>query len=133
MQFRLVRTGRSYSKSVENHAMDVGGDSVEAQQGRVISPAPADYTDLVKEESIGTPVIWRGTADEYLSLLVLREAELVVAKAQLTGNDRIDWYAKNRILDLEIKISDLRSWLAEARQRGDMYSNDRPSQETSGS
>lgn len=62
-------------------------------------------------------VIWKGAADEYRPLLVLREAELIVAKAQLTGNDRIDWYAKNGILDLEIKIANLRRWLAEAVEK----------------
>lgn len=63
----------------------------------------------------GVPIIWQtGNIDQIMSLLVLREAELVVAKAQLTRNERIDWYAKNRILDFEIKVADLKKWLAEA-------------------
>ena len=65
------------------------------------------------------PIVWKRTADEYRSLLALRQAELVVARTQLTGNERADWYAKNRIIDLEIKIADLRKWLAEAKVKKD--------------
>lgn len=64
------------------------------------------------------PVIWEtGNIAQIRSLLVLREAELVVAKAHLTGNSPDDWYARNQILDLEIKIADLRRWLAEATEK----------------
>ena len=63
------------------------------------------------------PIIWKGTVQEYRSLLVVREAELVAAKAQLTGNDRADWYVRNRIHDLEIKVADLRKWLAKAMEK----------------
>jgi len=65
------------------------------------------------------PVIWK--TDDMLqirSLLVLREAELVLAEAQLTGDDYRDWYIRNRIRDLEIKIADLKRWLAEAEEKG---------------
>lgn len=64
------------------------------------------------------PIIWEtGNVDQIRSLLVLREAELVLAKAQLTGNDYIDWYTKNRIRDLEKKMADLRKWLTEAMEQ----------------
>jgi len=116
MQFRLVKTGRRYSKSPEDHPVTMQEDVAEEQQRLVIAPIPDDIA-RVKKESVGPSVVWRGTMDEYLSLLVLREAELVVAKAQLTGNEHIDWYAKNRILDLEIKVADLKKWLVEARAK----------------
>ena len=66
----------------------------------------------------GAPlVIWKGTVDEYRSLFVLREAELIVAKAQLTDDEYIDLRIKDKILDLEKKIADLRKWLAEALEK----------------
>lgn len=64
------------------------------------------------------PIIWEtGNVDQIRSLLVLREAELVLAKSQLTGNQYNDWSTHNRIRDLEIKIADLRRWLAEAMEK----------------
>ena len=76
-------------------------------------------TDIVPELGLKTkpvlPIIWEtGNASQIRSLLVLREAELILAKAQLTGNPPQDWYVRNQICDLEIKIADLRKWLAEA-------------------
>ena len=61
------------------------------------------------------PVIWEtGNLSQIRSLLVLREAELILAKAQLTGDDYRDWYVHNQIRDLETKIADLKRWLNEA-------------------
>lgn len=85
---------------------------VESEPPEPIEWGEAKLSPVVSSER---PVIWEtGNIAQIRSLLVLREAELVVAKAQLSGNDYIDWYTKNRILDLEIKIADLRKWLAEA-------------------
>ena len=61
------------------------------------------------------PIIWEtGNVSQIRSLLVLREAELLLAIAQLTGNDYLDWYIRNRIVDLKIKVADLKTWLKEA-------------------
>ena len=114
MQFRLVKTGKRYSRSPEDHPTTMRGDVADDRRRTSATSTPIDDVTLVDKVPVGTPVIWRGTVDEYFSLLVLREAELIAAKAQLTGNDSIDWYAKNRILDLEIKVADLKKWLAEA-------------------
>ena len=67
------------------------------------------------------PIIWEtGNVEQICSLLVLRQAELVVAKTHLTGDPDCDWYTNNAILDLEMKIASLRRWLAETeRQKGD--------------
>ncbi len=66
------------------------------------------------------PIIWEtGNIAQIRSLLVLREAELILAKSQLTGNDYFDWRVKNKVLDLEMNIADLRKWLAEARNDND--------------
>ncbi len=40
-----------------------------------------------------------------------------MAKAQLTSDGYTDWYVNNRIRDLEIKMADLRRWLAEAMEK----------------
>ena len=60
-------------------------------------------------------MISKGTPQEYHKMLVLRETELVLAKSRLTGKPNIDWYINNRIRDLEIKISDTKRWLEEAK------------------
>jgi len=80
-----------------------------------------DSNNLLKhinEESVKQktpPIIWEaGNIDQIRSLLVLREAELILAKSQLTGNQYNDWSTHNRIRDLEIKIADLRRWLNDA-------------------
>lgn len=65
------------------------------------------------------PIIWHGTVDEYRSVLLIKEAELVAAMAQLTGYAPHDWYAKNRILTLEQHITDLRTWLSIAIKRAE--------------
>lgn len=124
MQFRLVKTGKSYSRSPDEHSTTMGGNVADDQQGTAIAPTINEDIAPVKTKSVGPSVVWRGTADEYLSLLVLREAELIAAKAQLTGNGRIDWYAKNRILDLEIKVADLKKWLAEVTEKQSGSCND---------
>jgi len=73
-----------------------------------------------KGQALVPPIIWQtGNVAQIRSLLVLREAELVAAKAQITGNDRADWYAKNRIGALEKMVADLRKWLAEAADEDD--------------
>ena len=64
-------------------------------------------------------IIWNGTASEYRSALVQKEAELELAKAQITGNAHADWWIKNRIATLQPQIADLKKWLAEAISRGD--------------
>ena len=58
-------------------------------------------------------MIAKGTAAEYRSLLRIRETQLAEASTRLTGNDYADWHTQNRIVDLEIKIADLKGWLAE--------------------
>lgn len=67
------------------------------------------------------PIVWKGTPDEYHKLLMVTEVELLLAEARLTGNKYNDWSTHNRIRDLEIKIADLRRWLAEAmgKDKGD--------------
>ena len=60
------------------------------------------------------PVIWEtGNVSQIGSLLALREAELLLAKAQLTGNIYNDWYVRNQTRDFEIIIADLKRWLNE--------------------
>ena len=76
---------------------------------------------LTQKVSVDKPIIWEtGNIPQIHSLLVIRQAELEVAKSKLAGNDRIDWYVNNRIMDLEIKIADLKLWLTKAmKQRED--------------
>lgn len=62
------------------------------------------------------PIVWKGIPDEYHKLLMVREAELLLAEARLTGNKYNDWSTHNRIRDLEIKIADLRRWLNDAKR-----------------
>jgi len=98
MRFKLVKTGRTYGEPKGDASMPV-----------------ADITSRVAVKGVVPPIIWEtGNVAQIRSLLVLREAELVVAKAQLTGEPHRDWYVNNVILDLEIKITDLKKWLAEA-------------------
>jgi hypothetical protein len=89
MRFRLVRTGKTYG-----------------EVARGISQA-----DERKEHHGRCPVIWKGTLDEYRAMLVLKEAELIVAKAQLTGNRYCDLSITTAILCLEADMTDLRRWL----------------------
>jgi hypothetical protein len=104
VRFRLVETGKSYAKPE-----------------KPIATNEAEATVNNGEVNIA-PVIWEtGNVNQIRSLLVLRQAELVLARSQLTGNAYYDWYTRNRIRDLEIKIAYLRRWLAEAigRDNGD--------------
>ena len=100
MRFKLVETGKSYAEAQES--------------------APAAEVEVITDQGRASvpPIIWEtGNIAQIRSLLVLREAELVVAKARLTGKDWVDCYIKNRILDLEIKVADLRRWLVEAMEK----------------
>lgn len=107
------------------------GATLTPVQGRLRVQAPRPLPDELvaelmeaKEEILAalrlrpeSAVVWKGKPSEYRSLLVMREAELVVTKTQLTGNDHADWYVKNLIHNLENKISDLRKLLAEAMEK----------------
>ncbi|MBA7471024.1 hypothetical protein ES707_06316 [subsurface metagenome] len=88
-------------------------------QGREQRPAKA-MADKKQGLTSTPPIIWEtGNIAQIRSLLVLREAELVLAESQLTGDDYVDWRVKNKVLDLEMKITTLRKWLAEARNDND--------------
>lgn len=100
MRFRLVETGKSYA----------GPDK----------PATTNETEVTANdgEFNVAPVIWEtGNVNQIRSLLVLRQAELVLAHSQLTENAYYDWYTRNQIRELQIKIADLRRWLAEAMEK----------------
>jgi len=100
VRFKLVETGKSYAEAEQSAPTTEAGST--ADDGE--APVP--------------PIIWEtGNTNQMHSLLVLREAELVLAKSQLTGNQYNDWSTHNRIRDLEIKIADLRRWLAEAMEK----------------
>lgn len=63
------------------------------------------------------PIIWEnGNKQQMLSVLVLKEADLVRLKAQLTGDPEIDWWAKNEVRNLELHIADIKRWLAESEE-----------------
>lgn len=118
MRFKLVRTGKSYSDTSSNASVLAPDGTAQGQ--RKINVDPIENVALLKKEPANAPiVVWKGTVNEYRSLLIILEAELIAVKAQLSGNASIDWYAKNRILDLEIKIADVRKWLAEAVNKDD--------------
>ena len=95
---------------------------------RQFSALPDDIQQALRSHKVEVvtyllkaPIVWKGTPDEYHKLLMVREAELLLAEARLTGNKYNDWSTHNRIRDLEIKIADLRKWLAEAmgKDKGD--------------
>jgi len=95
-----VETGKSYAEAEKS--------------------APTTETSITADDGEISvhPIIWEmGNVNQIRSLLVLREAEIVLAKSQLTGNKYNDWFTHNRIRDLEIKIADLRRWLAEAMEK----------------
>jgi hypothetical protein len=107
VSFRLVKTGKTYA--------DPGGKVPVAESDGVRQGEPK----VSRPQTTVSPVIWEtGNINQIRSLLVVREAELVAARTQLTGNRYLDWHTHNRILDLEIKIADLRKWLAEAMREG---------------
>ena len=97
MRYKLVETGKSYAEPEKS------------------APTTEAVVTADDGEALVPPIIWEtGNINQIHSLLVLREAELILAKSQLTGNKYNDWFTHNRIRDLEIKIGDLRRWLAEA-------------------
>jgi len=112
MRYRLVKTGKTYAEpSAEpNEVCDVG--SARYKERRETNKRKCKFS--TEKKTCPSPVIWNGTADEYHQLLVLYEAELVAIKARLSGDEYIDWYTKNRITDLEIKVAELKNWLNEA-------------------
>jgi len=104
VRFRLVEIGKSYAGPEKPAATN-----------------EADVTAVEREAPV-TPVIWEtGNANQIRSLLVIREAELVLASSQLTGNLYYDWHTRNQIRDLNIKIADLKRWLAEVMGKGSRY------------
>ena len=69
-------------------------------------------------EQMVPSIIWEtGNIAQIQSLLVLRQAELILAEKQVTGEANHDWYANNRIKDLTIKIADLKRWITEAERK----------------
>jgi hypothetical protein len=74
-----------------------------------------DIDGLVLDER--SIMIWEARVGECRSLLVLRQAELLLAKAQLTGNEYCDSYIQNRIQNLDLEIANLKRWLDEAQLR----------------
>ncbi len=99
MRFKLVETGKSYAGAEQS------------------APATEAVVTADNGDTPVPPIIWEtGNTNQICSLLVLREAELVLAKSQLTGNKYNDWSTHNQIRDLEIKIADLKRWLAGAEK-----------------
>lgn len=70
---------------------------------------------VITSEYQAPPIVWEtGNVFQISSLLSFREAELTLAKAQLTGYAYSAWYIRNQIRDLEIKITYLKRLLASA-------------------
>ena len=120
MHYKLIKTGKSYAEPREEISVTRAFDCVHTD-GEINCSDPEDNTGIYQLGSIDLPIIWEtGNIPQIHSLLVIRQAELEVAKSKLAGNDRIDWYVNNRIMDLEIKIADLKLWLTKAmKQRED--------------
>ena len=107
-EFKVDNRGRIWVKGIESLPKELQHDLRQHRE------------DLLRYLAGG--VIWEtGNIAQIRSLLVFREAELVVAKTKLTGDSRSDWYINNTILDLEMKIADLRKWLAEALERDNRH------------
>ena len=113
-------------------AQKLGAEFRVEDEGRLLvrqfSALPDDIQQALRSHKVEVvtyllkaSIVWKGTPDEYHKLLMVREAELLLAEARLTGNKYNDWSTHNRIRDLEIKIADLRKWLAEAmgKDKGD--------------
>jgi hypothetical protein len=113
MRFKLVKTGKTYAEPS-------GGLTKTSIRVPVSQPDTIRHDD--SNQSVIVPsVIWEtGNVGQIQSLLIVREAELMVAKAQLTENPVHDWYINNNITHLEIMISDLKKWLNEAMKRRDL-------------
>lgn len=121
--------GESIVKIIEK-ARDLGAEfQIAGDNGvrvRGLSTLPAQMQDLLRKnktqvlvylekESKAPPILWeKGNIPQIRSLLILREVELILAKSQRTENQRNDWYISNQIVDLEIKIQDLKRLLSEA-------------------
>jgi hypothetical protein len=93
-------------RDLRRYALGVG-DEIRTRHG----PDAAQCRASIPAPDISQYIVWEGTVSEYRSLLILREAELVAARAQLTGDDRADWHIRNVIAVLEIMVSDLRTLL----------------------
>ena len=100
MRFKLVKTGKSYAEPEKSTPITEVKDTTDDGEAHV------------------PPIIWEtGNVGQIRSLLVLREAEIVLAKSHLKGNQYNDWSIHNHIRNLEIKIADLRRRLAEATEK----------------
>lgn len=106
MRFKLIKSGKCYRDSLDEHSMPACKDG-SCFRDKPVSDMGVDSTS---EGFVSFPAIWSGAVEEYRSLLVLREAELTAARAQLTGNDYMDWYTKNVILRLETNVVALKEW-----------------------
>jgi len=106
-------------------AQKLGAEFRVENEGRLLvrqfSALPEDIQQALRSHKVEVityllkaPIVWKGTPDEYHKLLMVREAELLLAEARLTGEPSKDWHTRNQIRDLEIKIGDLRRWLNEA-------------------
>jgi hypothetical protein len=104
----MLRTLKQYAEASQFEDQELIYDPSSPSDG------PADgvkYSPFIKKAVI----ILHGTVEEYRALLVIREAELVLARAQLGQGKIHDWYLNNRIADLETKIGDLKNWLSESK------------------
>lgn len=110
--FKLVKTGITYAEQKDD-TMQVVPDIVNSSSE---CSDPNDPFEAKPDTKGLSSIIWKDAADEYRSLLVIREAELVLAKAQLTGNKKHDWYLNNRITELESTIDNLKKWLTESKE-----------------
>ena len=85
---------------------------LDANTGDIVGkPSGPTYGDAALDRPQDS--LERDNRREYRSLLILLEAELVVATVQLTGNEHIDFHIKNRIAGLEIQIAGIRTWLTQ--------------------
>lgn len=118
MRFKLVKTGKCYAER-QGEPMTLEALVVTAPQEEAFGTRAEVVSQVLGESPVLLPVIWEtGNIDQIRSLLVLREAELVAAKAQLTGDPMQDWYVRNRIGFLEPIVVDLKEWLADAMGKG---------------
>lgn len=98
VSFRLVKTGKSYA--------ELGQDTAATE--------PKITAGSGKSASI-PPIIWEtGNIAQLRATLVWKEAEVTRLRAQLTGDAKIDWHARNQIWNLEGHIVNIKRWLSEA-------------------